>query len=341
MGPIHTKLVELMRGVPQGAPKSQLIFILVTEYVLRPLLTKWKSRGSGWFLDTLWLSNVCYADDILLMSSSLTDLRLMLDELAEAFSLVGLEVSLDKTHWSSYPSMPNSICSWNGYDLPWERTLTFVGGVIDLSGDETAAINHRIAQATGTYGKWRPVLHCKSVSPVRRAFIVFNVVFSSVLWLSECWHPTKAQMSKLNSWAARTVAKALGVKPQSEDEPGDHWKRLHRRGHDFCKRTGKSLGILRRRRVHRWAGHLARTDHHTLSASLKTRCLAWWRFFQHPHLPLHPRRFGAPSRWESQLEDFYGRAETDDAFNNDVGWMAYAKNRTTWKTMEKDFEKKV
>ena len=45
MGPIISDSVELERGVPQGAPESPLIFVLVMEMVLRPLLRSWQERG--------------------------------------------------------------------------------------------------------------------------------------------------------------------------------------------------------------------------------------------------------------------------------------------------------
>ena len=52
-----------------------------------------------------WLSAVCYADDVLLISSSKADLEKMAAEVIAAFLLVGLEVGAEKSHWSCYPSM--------------------------------------------------------------------------------------------------------------------------------------------------------------------------------------------------------------------------------------------
>ena len=72
----------------------------------------------------------------------------MLTEITEAFAAVGLDVGIPKTHWTSYPAREGDCLRWSGHDLPWERFLTFVGSVIDLSGCEARAVDYRIAQAT-------------------------------------------------------------------------------------------------------------------------------------------------------------------------------------------------
>ena len=115
--------------MPQGAPESPLIFVLVSELVLRPLLARWQARGSGWQVDGLWVAAVCDADDVLVLSSSLEDLQRMLTEITEAFADVGLDVGIPKTHWTSYPAREGDCLRWSGYDLPWEHSLTFVGAV--------------------------------------------------------------------------------------------------------------------------------------------------------------------------------------------------------------------
>ena len=70
LGHASSTQVPMARGLPQGAPESPLLFILVVEMVLRPLLDQWQHRGRGWNMDSLWLQSVNFADDILLVSSS-------------------------------------------------------------------------------------------------------------------------------------------------------------------------------------------------------------------------------------------------------------------------------
>lgn len=89
----------------------------------------------------------------------------------------------------------------------WERSRTFVGSVIDLSGCESHALDHRIAQATKALGWRRPILCCKWVSSLRRSYSVHKVIFDSALWTTERLSPLQALRSCFNSWGARTVVR--------------------------------------------------------------------------------------------------------------------------------------
>eukprot|EP00969_Alexandrium_andersonii_P159160 7031376-Alexandrium_andersonii.AAC.1 len=66
LGHVSAPDVPLHRGVMQGAPESPLLFILVTEMVFRGLRAKWEARGSGWTMDGFRLTEICFADDLLL-----------------------------------------------------------------------------------------------------------------------------------------------------------------------------------------------------------------------------------------------------------------------------------
>ena len=109
---------------------------------------------------------------------------------------------------------------------------------------------------------------------------------------------------------------------------------MHKTRHVLYKRSGGSLSELHDRAYHRWAGLLARATAGILQMAVRTRCMAWWRFVQHPVFALHPKRFGQPSRCESALEKFYGVADDDDPIERNVGWMALAQDRHSRKTDE-------
>ena len=338
LGHVSSEAVVLRRGLPQGAPESPLIFVLVTELVLRPLLRKWATRGSGWCLDSFSLTAVCFADDIVLSSGSKKDLEKMLDEVLCAFAVVCLAVGAEKCHWTSWPACRQSSLKIAGAKLPWEQSITFVGGILCLSGNDGLAMEHRLAQAEKNYFRWAAVL--KSDAPLRRRLeLLSENVFSSALWLSETWVLTKKQQSRLGSWGARMVARVGNLQRGAAEDIGQYWRRLHRFGHSWLRSMGGNLDFRRLCRLHSYAGHLARTSNCFLQSALRTRCLAWWRFRQrryHSRVDgLHPKRFKV-WRWEAQIVHWHGESEVESC-NENAGCMQAAQDREAWKTSEAVF----
>ena len=334
LGHVKAPSVDMQCGLPQGAPESPLLFTLVTEYVLRPLLVEWRQSKRGWNLSGLHVSAICYADDIILICENKKDLQQMISDTIAAFSAVGLEVGTDKSHWSSYPRRPQETLRFGDDNVMWEPSLIFVGTVLDLNGNDGRAIDYRIAQANKVFWKWKSILQCPNASLSSRIDLVTKTVFSAALWLSETWHPTKRQRQRLDSWAARIVAQAIGIRKREDEDLEDFWRRMYRTGHRELAERGGSFDNRRRRRRHSFAGHLAR--HVGLAnEALCTRSLSWWRYFQNAKLMSHPARFAA-WRWESQLADFYG--ESAQLFVDEMsGWMQLANDRRAWKGKEDAF----
>ena len=85
------------RGVPQGAPESPMCFIQVVEMVLRGLQVTWNARGSGWLCDQMQLVDVCFADDVILFSTSRDDVVRMLVGTRDALRSVGPDAGMENT----------------------------------------------------------------------------------------------------------------------------------------------------------------------------------------------------------------------------------------------------
>ena len=298
---VTTEGIQLQRGVPQGAPESPLLFILVTEMVLRGLRAKWQSRGDGWSLDGTWLDAVCYADDVILLASSKARLERMVADTMVAFSQVGLEVGAEKTHWSSIPRMPSAALRVGTERVAWTSHLTFVGGVVSFDNNSAEAIQYRMTQAEKVYHKWKPILLCKHIALSRRIWLAGLSVIPCFLWLSETWHPTKKQRQHMDSWGARLMSRVARTTWGPGEDINSFWRRFFRRGHLLMQYLGGSLSDMQAKRLHVFAERLAEQSHGPLYSLLRTRNLEWWRAQQDNPLGMrHPRRF-FPWRWEEQL----------------------------------------
>ena len=77
-------------------------------------------------MDSLHLTEVCFADDVLVVSHSLPDLERMMREAMDAFQSVGLDVEIEKTHWTSWPAQPGVQLQVGDSRWNWEPSLVLL-----------------------------------------------------------------------------------------------------------------------------------------------------------------------------------------------------------------------
>ena len=202
--------VQADRGVPQGAPESPLIFVLVTDEILGSLQSRWRDEGRGWTCDELHLSCLGYADDILLFARSKEDLEAMIADCCEAFGAAGLEVGLEKTHWSSSIDLADEKIHVRGQEIQWERTLEFIGSMTEPCGHNGCSFRHRMKKATAVFQRWKGMLCNQHLSVTKRVVAFRASVIPSATWLSGCWTLTAKQEATFSAWGARMLSQITG-----------------------------------------------------------------------------------------------------------------------------------
>jgi hypothetical protein len=336
LGKVTSDDIPMDRGLPQGAPESALIFTMIMDMIIRALEPEWRRKGYGFCVDGLWLMAICYADDIVLAAASKEDLEGMISDIIKALSEIGLGVGAEKTHWTCTPQLPGTALLVAGKEIAWEGALTFVGSVVDLTGNAGPAILYRMAQANKAYAKWKDVLRCAWIPKAKRLKLLPKTVWSSLLWGSSTWTTTKLQRTWMNSWSARLVSRVARTSRSSVMDDAQWWRYMHREGHRLIARDGSSVAERAQQRVLRWAGHVARLPPDAPAASaLRCRSLQWWRWRQADHrlskdkwTGPHPQRFKV-HRWEEQVAALHGEGLAEHASDN-TGWMMRAQHREWW-----------
>ncbi|CAE8637304.1 unnamed protein product [Polarella glacialis] len=336
LGMVSSDDIPMDRGLPQGAPESPLIFTMIMDMVIRALEPQWREKGYGFSIDRFRLTAVCYADDIVLAASSKEHLEAMISDVINALGKIGLGVGAEKTHWTSTPQMPEEALRVEAEEVAWEDSLTFVGTVVDLSGNAGPAILYRMAQANKAFAKWKEVLTCSWIPKAQHIKLLPKSVWSSLLWSSSTWTTTKVQRTGLDSWSARLVSRVARTRRAPSMDDGQWWRFMHRTGHRLIAKFGISVAARAQQRVLRWAGHVARLAPETPAATaLRCRGLQWWRWRQAAHKMTgdkwsgpHPRRFKI-RRWEEQLADRHGEGFSECTDHN-TGWLLKAQDREWW-----------
>ena len=110
------------------------------------------AERKGFNLDGLLLTNLAFADDIVLIAESLEDLEAMAARLSLALWDIGLEISWDKCKWTTnLPAQEQPpTCMVDGMVVsytPASEGFLFVGCMHTLDGRSAKSAEHRIAAA--------------------------------------------------------------------------------------------------------------------------------------------------------------------------------------------------
>jgi hypothetical protein len=120
-GPPISKSFKIQRGSKQGDPMSPKLFNAVLEKVFRKIQPKWVEKGWGVKVGGKRLTNLRFADDVILVASSKKQITTMLEDLATAAAEVGLQIHMGKTKVLS-----NSNESTGGHVLMKEERVDII-----------------------------------------------------------------------------------------------------------------------------------------------------------------------------------------------------------------------
>ena len=108
----ESEIFDIQKGSKQGDPMSSLLFNTVLQYPLENEIQRWKKKkGMGIYLSDQerdCLTNLRFADDVMLFATSKEQVRSMMYEFKEATEKVGLKIHPDKTKILSNQSTINS-----------------------------------------------------------------------------------------------------------------------------------------------------------------------------------------------------------------------------------------
>ena len=106
----ESNIFDIQKGSKQGDPMSSLLFNTVLQYSLKDEIQRWQKR-MGIYLsdhDRDCLTNLRFADDVMLFATSKEQIRKMMCEFKKTTEKVGLRIHPDKTKILSIQSTINS-----------------------------------------------------------------------------------------------------------------------------------------------------------------------------------------------------------------------------------------
>ncbi|XP_063629446.1 uncharacterized protein LOC134800816 [Cydia splendana] len=199
--------------------------------------------------------SLLYADDVVLISETLTEVQEQLNAWQRALERHGLRVNRDKTEYmmcnlSGGDANNNASVMIEGSSLKQVQEFKYLGSIVAPKQATEKDIQHRITTA---WLKWRSLsgVLCDTRMPIKLKGQVYKqAVRPALIYGSECWPMRKEDEQRIHVTEMKMLRWAGGV------------TRLDRIRNEYIRGTFKVIKFedkLRENRL-RWYGHVMRRD---------------------------------------------------------------------------------
>ena len=300
---------HLQKGVRQGDALSATLFNLALQQAVDEL------NPTGHIIYKR--QQVCaYADDILLMSRSVSGLKDMHGILSQAGKLIGLEVNVKKTKYLRMTAderrraLENLTCG----DLTFEAVENFVylGASVNNSNKTSDEIQRRIMAGNRAYHANQKLFKSSIISKSSKMKIYKTLIRPVVAYGSETWNITNRDAERLRILERKIIRKIMGP-VQEEGE----WRIRSNREIEEYLEDGDIVRFVKASRI-RWAGHVERmTENRIPKLIFRSR-------MDGRRLQGRPR-----NRWADELLRDLRQLKVKD-------WKRVAKDREQWKEIVRE-----
>ena len=218
---VRSKTFTISRGTKQGDPLSSLLFNCLSEFVFNQFQTKWADRRYGIHLavhEHGGLTDLRFADDVLLLATSLKQLKSMISDVIGAAQPTGLEIHPGKTKilHNVRTRRPRNrpehvVINGNNIEvLPFSATQKYLGRLVTFSEPTTTEVEARIKAAWKKFGVFKQELTTRSYSLKDRLRLFNGTVAPTLLYGSGSWTMTISLESRVRSTQRQMLRMVLG-----------------------------------------------------------------------------------------------------------------------------------
>ena len=275
-------------GVRQGCVAAPNLFNVAVDFWLNQTVERCPDLGVDFHSR---FSDICYADDVVLLSSMLDTLAESLSALREEASPLGLTINWTKTKIQSLsdflPPLPREL-NINSEPVEVVDSFVYLGSRISSNCSPEMEIFRRLALARSAFGRLYRVWRSRRVRSSTKVRILDTCVLPVLLYGCESWCLSAAITRRLDAYHRSCLRHIMNIR----------WFH-HISNAEVYARAGSAtpVSIIIRRRRLRLLGHVARLEHDTparrvLDASSRPPPVNWSRPRGRPRLS-----------WTTQVQD--------------------------------------
>ena len=328
---------SIQRGVRQGDVLSPLLFNAVLEHAMRKWKLKLTNEGLRLGQDTR-LTNLRYADDLMIFATSREELVFMVETLAEELSLIGLQLNGTKTKVlttsTSQEASHVEICGTMVAILQGEMTHKYLGRKFpgNLNSRTEVELMYRIQCAWGKFHQHKLILLNKHVS-LRLRLKLFHATVSPTAMFGLASLPlTQRFLHKLDVVQRRMLRSIVGW-VRIPDEP---WENTMRRMNQRMEHAAYLHPLPS------WSNQYFKSQYRLATKIVSNQfswaatAVAWMPLDDWVHnFPSAPSRSRGrpPKRWDQALASF------SCTYFGERNWWVAAQNCNQWLAAEAAFVK--
>jgi len=195
-------------GTRQGCPLSPYLFNIFAEVMMRIVL---EGFTGGMRIGGIRVTNLRYADDIVLVAESPEELQLLMKRLQAACEEMGLAINVSKT--SSMSLNTDNLAILTAYDeqVPQSDRCKYLGAIFNADASGSTEFKQRLALGYARLAGLAPVLKRKDISAKLKVKLIQSLVFPVVTYGCEAWTLLKEERRKLISFETKSYRRALGI----------------------------------------------------------------------------------------------------------------------------------
>ncbi|KAK6735800.1 hypothetical protein RB195_018816 [Necator americanus] len=305
-------IIDVKRGVRQGDTISPKIFTATLENAMRKL--EWDDMGVK--VNGRQLHHLRFADDIVLVTPSISQAERMLTEFDETCGCIGLQLNLQKTMFMRNGWVSDAPFTLNGTNISECTSYVYLGRELNMMNDPTPELGRRRRAAWGAYKSIEDVVK-KTRNTRLRAHLFNTTVLPALTYASETWAFRKQEENAVSVIERAIERVMLGVSRFTQVRDGIRSSLLRQRS-----KIRDAAAFARESKI-RWAGHVMRFDDNRW-----TRAVSDW-------VPRDIKRTTGrpPTRWSDfftkSLKEKYDALRVPRERRNH--WATLARDRDKWK----------
>ena len=204
----ESEIFDIQKGSKQGDPMSSLLFNTVLQYSLKDEIQRLqKKKGMEIYLSDQerdCLTNLRFADDVMLFAISKEQIRNMMCEFKDATDKMGLRIHADQTKilrssMNSDTKRYIKIGEMSIEILAKNESVKYLGHRISFHQQETLEIKSRIRAAWTTFHKYRQELPSKKYMLKLRLRLFDATVSPTLCYAAGTWTPSREHERMIQS----------------------------------------------------------------------------------------------------------------------------------------------